>query len=224
MTTNSKTNEQDAPKIIVADDHEIYRHGLTLFLEHEGIEVIDYAATGRQAVIAAIKQQPDLLILDIAMPDIDGLVTLGILKFILPELPVIVLTALPDLIYLSRASDLGADGYFSKGVDNKTLANFIRTVISKYNTADGSVPPRNTTEDEEIYSYLKGKKPTNGSRLSKEEISIMKLISKGFDRDVIAEELEISRETLNVHLSKIFSKMAVSDRKPGDVKEMIEKF
>jgi DNA-binding NarL/FixJ family response regulator len=207
MTTNSNVAEQEKIKIIIADDHEIYRRGLTLFLEHEGMEVVDYAATGREAIKSTIKQQPDLLLLDIAMPDIDGLITLGIVKFLIPEMPVIILTALPDLLYLSRASDLGADGYFSKGVDNNKFANFIRTTVSKYRTSNGKSARRQPAEDKEIISYLGTKRPKNGRRLTKDEKSILKLISKGFDREVIAEEL-----------------MAVSDRDPDDIKNMIDKF
>lgn len=224
MTNNSEARDQDAIKVIVADDHEIYRRGLTLFLEHEGMDVIGYAATGREAVRAAIENRPDILLLDIAMPDIDGLIALGILKFLIPELPVVVLTALPDLVYLSRASDLGADGYFSKGVDNSKLANFIQTVVSKYRSSSDVKTHQKTSEDKEIYSYIKPKRPDNGRKLTEDEKSILKLLSKGFDKEIIAEELEISRDSLNVHLSKIFSKMAVSDRDPEDVKEMIDKF
>lgn len=224
MTNNSEARDQDAIKVIVADDHEIYRRGLTLFLEHEGMDVIGYAATGREAVRAAIENRPDILLLDIAMPDIDGLIALGILKFLIPELPVVVLTALPDLVYLSRASDLGADGYFSKGVDNSKLANFIRTVVSKYRTSNGEERRQKLSEDEEIMSYLGRKRPKNGRHLTQEEKAIVKLLSKGFDRDVVAEELEISRESLNIQLSKIFSKMAVSDRDPDEIKKMIDKF
>ena len=131
MTPTSKSTGQDTPTIVIADDHEIYRRGLKLFLEHAGMRVIASAATGSQAVDATIKHRPDILILDIAMPDLDGLAVLSIVKFLVPETRVIILTALGDRSYVSRTSELGADGYFSKGVENDYLIQTIRGIASK---------------------------------------------------------------------------------------------
>lgn len=128
MTTRSKSTEQDTPTIIIADDHEIYHRGLKLFLEHEGMSVIASAANGNQAVDATIKHRPDILILDLAMPELDGLAALSLVKYLAPKTRVIILTALEDRSYIKRATELGVDGYFSKGVENDHLIQAIRGV------------------------------------------------------------------------------------------------
>jgi DNA-binding NarL/FixJ family response regulator len=209
-TTNSKGTS--APTIVIADDHEIYRRGLTLFLEHEGMDVIDHSATGRQTVIAAIKHHPDVLVLDIAMPDIDGLIALSILKFLVPEMRIVVLTALPDSIYLSRAHELGADGYFSKGIDNKILAEFIHKLAANkkssndQNNGSGFYNPTGAGP----LMVENGKTSKKRSNLNVGEISILKLISKGFKNHEIAGQLAIPNDALEAQLQGIFSKLAVT--------------
>jgi DNA-binding NarL/FixJ family response regulator len=212
MTTNPKSTELQTPTILIADDHEIYRRGLTLFLEHEGMKVIGYAATGRQAVMATIKHHPDILVLDIAMPDIDGLVALTILKFLVPEIRIVVLTALPDSLYSTRAHELGADGYFSKGVDNNLLAEYIRDIA----TNNGS--STNTNTDSISHSpVVSNSSPLsdtqispNGRVLTEIEILILKLISKGYKNQRISDQLAITNDALKTQLQNIFSKLAVT--------------
>lgn len=216
MTNNtSKSAARHTPTIVIADDHEIYRRGLTLFLEHEGMEVIDHAATGRQAVIAAINHHPDILILDIAMPDLDGLIALTILKFLVPKIRIIILTALPDSRYLSRAIDLGADGFFSKGVDNHQLADYVREITlsngSSLTTKD--IPnPASLTEFRSIFPRNK-QKSMNGKTLTEKETLILALISMGYDNQKIGDHMAISLNTIKTHLRKIYSKLEVSDRR-----------
>jgi DNA-binding NarL/FixJ family response regulator len=209
-TTNSKGSS--APKVIIADDHEIYRRGLTLFLENEGMDVIDYAATGRQAVIATIKHHPDVLVLDIAMPDIDGLIALAILKFLVPDMRIVILTALPDSIYLSRAHELDADGYFSKGVDNNLLAEFVRNLADNKKSSNGQnngPGSYNPTGAGPILAE-NGKVSSNRSELTGREISILKLISNGYKNHEIADQLAIPGDALKAQLRDIFSKLAVT--------------
>jgi DNA-binding NarL/FixJ family response regulator len=223
-TTNSKGSS--APTIVIADDHEIYRRGLTLFLEHEGMNVIDYAATGRQAVIATIKHHPDVLVLDIAMPDIDGLIALTILKFLVPDMRIVVLTALPDSIYLSRAHELGADGYFSKGVDNNLLAEFVRKLTASKKSSNGQnygSGSYNPTGAGPILAE-NGKDSSNGRELTGKEISILKLISKGYKNQEIADQLAVSNDALKTQLQDIFSKIAVTKNNQSPTYGLLNEF
>ncbi len=214
MNTTSKSREPDAPTIVIADDHEIYRRGLKLFLEHEGMRVIASAATGSQAVDATLKHHPDILILDIAMPDLDGLAVLAIVKFLVPEIRVIILTALGDRLHVSRASELGADGYFSKGVENDYLIQTIRGIASSNGPSIFTKDIPTPTAPEELYSHLSNhqQKPSNGQNLTDKETLILSLISMGIDNQGIAEKLAITKNTLKTHTGKIYSKLGVSDR------------
>jgi len=226
MTTNPKSTEQQTPTILIADDHEIYRRGLTLFLEHEGMKVIGYAATGRQAVTATIKHQPDVLMLDIAMPDIDGLVALTILKFLVPETRIVILTALPDSIYLSRAHELGAEGYFSKGVDNNVLVKFVRDLAtnkgpSKYRN-NGSNSHAPIGADSFLSRFEKDS--SNGRELTGKEISILKLISKGYKYHEIEDKLAVSNNALKTQLQNIFSKLAVTKNNQSPTYGLLNEF
>ena len=214
MNTTSKSREPDAPTIVIADDHEIYRRGLKLFFEHEGMRVVASAATGSQAVDATLKHRPDTLILDLAMPDLDGLAVLAIVKFLVPEIRVIILTALGDRSHVSRASELGADGYFSKGVENDYLIETIRGIASSNGTSIFTKDIPTPTAPEELYSHLSKhqQKPSNGQNLTDKETLILSLISMGIDNQGIAEKLAITKNTLKTHTGKIYSKLGVSDR------------
>ncbi len=212
MTTNPKAPDLQTTTILIADDHEIYRRGLTLFLEHEGMKVIGYAATGRQAVMATIKHHPDILVLDIAMPDIDGLVALTILKFLVPEIRIVVLTALPDSLYSTRAHELGADGFFSKGTDNNLLAEFVRDIAAN----NGSSSNKDSSSISHSLAGSNSSLPSdtqissNGRVLTEIEILILNLISNGYKNQRIADQLAITNDALKTQLQNIFSKLAVT--------------
>lgn len=212
MTTDPKSPDLQTATILIADDHEIYRRGLTLFLEHEGMKVIGYAATGRQAVMATIKHHPDILVLDIAMPDIDGLVALTILKFLVPEIRIVVLTALPDSLYSTRAHELGADGFFSKGTDNNLLAEFVRDIAanngSSSNKDSGSISHSLAGSNSSLSSDTQIS--SNGRVLTEIEILILNLISNGYKNQRIADQLAITNDALKTQLQNIFSKLAVT--------------
>jgi DNA-binding NarL/FixJ family response regulator len=214
MITSSKLTEQDHPSVIIADDHEIYRRGLKLFLEHEGMRVIASAANGNQAVDLTSKYHPEILILDIAMPDLDGLAVLAIVKHTLPETRVIILTALDDRSYFSRAKELGAEAFLSKGVENDYLVEIIRGIAHDCESPIFMKPvPTPTAPKELSLLFLKEQeKSSNGQNLTDKETLIVSLISMGIDNQGIAEKLSITKNTLKTHVGKIYAKLGVSDR------------
>jgi DNA-binding NarL/FixJ family response regulator len=214
MTAASKSPVQDTPTIVIADDHEIYRRGLKSFLEHEGMRVIASAATGSQAVDATLKHRPDILILDIAMLDLDGLAVLSIVKFLVPETRVIILTALRDPSYVSRARELGVDGYFSKGVENDYLVQTIRGIEcgSGSSIFTKTIPTPTVPKELNLPFPRNKQKSSNGHSLTKKETLILSLVSMGIDNQVIGERASITQNTLKTHLRKIYSKLDVSDR------------
>jgi DNA-binding NarL/FixJ family response regulator len=214
MTKTNDSKEQYSPTVVIADDHEIYRRGLKLFLEHEGIHVIDSASTGSQAVDATIKHRPEILLLDLAMPDLDGLAVLSIVRFVAPETRVIILTALEDRSFIKRAIELGAEGYFSKGVENDSLIEAIRGSARTYEESVDRKSIRTPTLPQDLKLLIPKDKQKNSTRqrLTDKETLILSLLSMGIDNQNIAKRVSITNNTLKTHLRKIYFKLGVSER------------
>jgi DNA-binding NarL/FixJ family response regulator len=202
------------PRVVIADDHELFRQVLTLTLEEAGMEVVYAASNGRQAVEAVLECKPDAVLLDIVMPEMDGLAALAIIKYLTPETPVILITALAEPLYLARAGELGADGYFSKGVKREELVSTIRSVIAGESTGaalrhSGDPQPPSIPG----FAFPKGEsKPAKQHDLTDQESLILSLIAMGLDNQAIMDKLHISKNTLKTHTRNIFSKLDVSDR------------
>jgi DNA-binding NarL/FixJ family response regulator len=116
-------------RILIADDEECFSQILKISLEKDGFEVIEVVDTGRKAVDATITHKPDCLILDIAMPEMDGLAALANIKFLAPETRVIVASALIKQCIKTRAMELGADAFFSKDGSIEELVSMICALI-----------------------------------------------------------------------------------------------
>src|SRR5688572_4299184 len=120
-------------KIVVADDHEVVRSGLESMLAGTDIKIVGEASSGEQAVKLALKHNPDVVVLDIRMPDGDGLNALGRIKLDRPEMPVMMLSTFDNPTYVARAVALGACGYILKGATKEKLIAAIRTAASGEN-------------------------------------------------------------------------------------------
>lgn len=214
MTTVSESTGQDPPTIVIADDHAIYRRGLQLFLEHESMRVVASAATGNQAVDLTIEHRPDVLILDLAMPDLDGLAVLAIVRHAVPETRVIILTALDDRSYFTRANELGAEAFFSKGVENDYLVETIRGVAGDHETTKftKTIPTPTAPKEHSLLFPEENEKSLSGHNLTDKETLIVSFVSMGIGNKEIAERVSITNNTLKTHLRKIYSKLGVSDR------------
>jgi two-component system NarL family response regulator len=202
------------PRVIIADDHELFRKALSLTLEGGGINIIEAVSSGKQAVDSAIKHNPDILILDIVMPDLDGLAALSIIKYLAPEIKVVVITSIADPEYMSRAGELGADAFFSKGVTSKMLINTIHALAteetSKLEIEDINEPAAPTVPC--IHLSAKDSNFSNDQNLTDQEIVVLSLISIGHDNNSILDQLCISKNTLKSHISNIYGKIGVNDR------------
>jgi DNA-binding NarL/FixJ family response regulator len=214
MTETIKQTELETPTIVIADDHEIYRRGLKAFLEHEGMSVIASVATGNQAVDDTIKLRPDILIVDLVMPDLDGFAVLTLVKYLVPETRVIILTALRDRSLVKRASELGADGFFSKGVENDNLIQTIQGIAGGNGSSvfTKTIPVPTVPKEFPPPSSKNKEKSSNGQSLTKKETLILSLISMGIDNHEIGKRVSITQNTLKTHMRKIYSKLGVSDR------------
>jgi DNA-binding NarL/FixJ family response regulator len=214
MTSKSKKPKLIIPRVVIADDHDLFREILTLTLEGAGMDVVYAASTGREAVDAVNKHTPDLVLLDVVMPEMDGLAALSVIKFMFPEIPVIMITAMVDPLYFARAGELGAEGYYSKGVEANELVTAIQSILA------GEKPQVTTMRTKEPappampgFAFPKEEpKPPITEELTEQEGLILSLIAMGFDNQHIMDKLHITKNTLKTHTRNIYSKLGVSDR------------
>jgi two-component system, NarL family, invasion response regulator UvrY len=191
-------------RILIADDHAVVRQGLIQIVsDTSDIVVSDEASNGREVLTKTSKNKYDVVVLDIAMPDINGLDILNEIKKQNPELPVLMLSIYPEEQYALRALKAGASGYLTKKVAPKELIGAIRKVYSggKYITS---------TLAERLAIYLaEGEKPPH-ENLSDREFQVMFMIAEGKRIKDIAKTLFISHKTVSSYKSRIFEKMGMT--------------
>jgi len=213
QTEDRATKGGDAPTILVADDHGLIREGLKIVLERDGMRVVGFAATGRQAVEMTQSLEPDVVILDIRMPDMDGLEALAAIKSARPETTVLMLTSYGNPEYLYRSISLGAAGFLTKEGDPNQISQAIRTVIEGESIIDSKL----LRDSLKALSAATGK-PSRGMKkmdvpsLTEQEIRILTLIAEGLTNADIADALCVSPNTVKTHVHNIFVKLGVSDR------------
>ncbi len=204
------TKTKQAIRILVADDHAIFRDGLRKLLEGaEDVQIIGEAANGVECTKMLAKLKPDILLLDLRMPEKDGLGVLEEVNFDNTGTRVIVLTAAEDDRDVVRAMRLGARGVVLKQSASDLLLKSIRKV------ADGEIWLDNRMTAEVIDAFKKSAEA--GARrekplLSDREKEIVQLVAQGFRNREIGEKLFISEQTVKNHLHNIFDKLGVSDR------------
>jgi DNA-binding NarL/FixJ family response regulator len=194
-------------RLLVADDHEVVRAGVTLFVRESNITIVAEASDGAQALQLAQHHRPDVVLLDVRMPEIDGMSCLSKLKAELPQIPVVIFTAYENPTYMARAVALGASGYLIK---NATQAELVAAVQQ---VANGE----NLWSREELRS-VSG--PLTNSRsmpeldvpLTKRESEVLKQLALGLCNKEIAQALAISYETVKEHVQHVLRKLGVSDR------------
>lgn len=193
-----------AISILLADDHSIMRQGLKQLLEMEDdLKVIGEAGTGGETIKKAGELQPDIILLDINLPDMSGLKVLQILKEQNCSSKVIVLTIHDDWEYVNRTVKLGARGYLLKDVEAQSLYRAIRDV----NSGKTYIHP-NLAWD----IITQKQKTLSTGKLTSREKEILGLISQGFSNADIADKLVISEKTVRNHVSNIYRKLQVNDR------------
>jgi len=209
-----KVKKNTAPRVAIVDDHDLFRKIFTLTLEGAGMEVCCTASDGEQAVKAILEHKPDITLLDIAMPEMDGLAALSILKYMAPEIPILVISSMTDPVYMARAIELGAEGFFSKGVSPTELITAIQAILSgeklRIEPGQGINPPVPT-----IPGFAFPKEEPNTPEvddLTDQERLILSLIAMGNGNPIIMEKLHISKNTIKTHMRNIFSKLDVTDR------------
>ncbi len=194
--------------IVIADDHAMVREGLRQILELDGtIKVVGEANDGYECLNIVNKTNPDVILMDINMPNLDGLQVLKIMRQQKMNNKVIMLTIHNDVDYLIKALDVQCNGYVLKDSDSDTLKNAIIAV----NNGETFIEPDMTAQlNASLAKRDVMKEKLN--ELTKREIEVLKLIAKGMLNKEIASYLQISERTVKNHVSNIFKKISVSDR------------
>jgi DNA-binding NarL/FixJ family response regulator len=195
--------------VVIADDHPMIRQGLRLALDHlPGIQVIGEATTGQQAVELAESLQPDVLIMDINMPEGNGIDATRALTQSSPHVSVLILTMFDDDASVFQAMRAGARGYLLKGAGEHEIERAVRGVADGEAIFGPAVAQR-------VLDYLSGTRPpqpTAFPELSEREREVLSLLAEGRSNPDIARRLYLSPKTVRNHVSNIFTKLQVADR------------
>lgn len=191
-------------RILVADDHRMVRAGLrSLLAAVEDVQVVAEAADGAQAVQAVADSAPDLVLMDLSMPMLDGIAATRAIRTAHPGVRVVVLSSFDDQGRVRQALAAGATGYVLKDCTPEELLTAIRSAAAGHAPLDprvaGALLPR--TEG-----------PTVAEQLSQREIQVLRLASQGLANKQIGRSLGIAERTVKVHLGNIFRRIGVSDR------------
>ncbi len=191
----------DTITALIVDDHEVVREGLRLTLSRAAhIQIVGEAADGAAAIELTLRRRPDVVIMDVRMPGMDGLEATRLLIEQAPDSKVLIFTAYSERSLLSRAFDSGATGYILKEAPHETLVRAIEKVAAGEGYVDPALMP----------AFLSGKEQTD--MLSRREREILQLLANGLSNADVAKQLFISQETVKSHVRHILTKLEADTR------------
>jgi DNA-binding NarL/FixJ family response regulator len=209
-----------AIRVLLADDHEVVRRGLRSLFEDTDIQVVAEASSGQEALKMVKEKKLDVVLLDVRMPDIDGLNVLGRIKLDHPDLPVLMVSTYDNPTYVARAVALGAAGYVLKDSDRNKLLAAVRGAATgdavwtreELRRVTGALATPRLNAEVEV-------------PLTQRESEVLKQLALGLTNKEIAQALHISYETVKEHVQHILRKIGVTDRTQAAVwavrKEMV---
>jgi DNA-binding NarL/FixJ family response regulator len=200
-------------RVLIADDHPLTREALAGLLTANGFEVVALAEGGAEAIVLAGESQPDLVVLDLTMPDVDGLTALPKVREAAPETAVVVLTAAEDDANLLTAIRLGAAGYLLKNEPPERIVEFLQGVAHGEAALSGAVA-RRLLDQVRDGGLQHGVVPESiAERLSARELEVLLLLDQHLGTDEIAARLFISEHTVRSHVKNLLAKLGVSSRR-----------
>jgi NarL family two-component system response regulator LiaR len=193
--------------VLIVDDHGVVRQGLRTYLElMDDIEVTGEAENGIEAVTLVQQHQPDVVLMDLVMPEMDGIEAIRQTSKISPSTKVIVLTSFADDEKVFPAIQAGATGYLLKDVSPRNLASAIRAV----HAGETHLHPEITKM---LVDHVTGPKTEQGpDDLTPRELEVLRLLAQGLSNREIAQALSISEKTVKTHVSSILAKLHLADR------------
>jgi DNA-binding NarL/FixJ family response regulator len=197
-------------RVVLADDHAVVRKGIREFLEEAGdIEVVAEAVSGTEAVALTLQHRPEVVVLDIQMPELSGVEAARQIKAQAPEVGVLVLTAYDDDPYIFAMLQAGASGYVLKNAPSEELVRAVRAVARGESALDPAVSAKVMAQ------LARGKPPgaqTAVEGLTERELVVLRLAARGYTNRAIGRQLGISDRTVQGHLANIFGKLGVNTR------------
>lgn len=187
-------------RVLLAEDHKIVRQGTRLFLEHAGISVVGEATTGTEAIRLAREVQPDVVLMDIHLPELTGIEATRRIRHENDQVRILVLTAYDDPPYVHALLEAGADGYVLKTAELSELLRALYEVAAGKTAFDASVLAKATQHDAAL------------EPLSKREIEVLAYAARGLTNKQIGSALYLSDRTIQGHLQNIYHKMNVTTR------------
>jgi NarL family two-component system response regulator YdfI len=195
-------------RILVADDHLIIRQGLRLILETEdGFEMVGEAADGAEAVSLCADLKPDVVLMDLRMPGMDGLAAIERLRVEQPEVAVVILTTFNEDDLMMRGLRAGAKGYLLKDTDRETLFNTVRAAARGETLLKPEIIARVLSKAGET-----GAQAASATDLTERELEVLRAVAQGERSKEIAVRLGISERTVKAHLASIYNRLGVDSR------------
>ena len=197
---------EDLIRVIIADDHLVVRHGLRGFLEtYADIQVVAGADNGVQAVALAREHVPDVILMDLLMPEMSGIEAIEQIMVFSPAIHIIVLTSYTEDEHLFPAMRAGAQGYLLKDVEPEDLVNAIRAAVRGQATLHPRVAAR-------LVRGMEHPDDDSLDDLTERELDVLRLVAQGKSNKEIAETLVIAEGTVKSHVSNILSKLHLAHR------------
>ncbi|TML88773.1 MAG: response regulator transcription factor [Actinobacteria bacterium] len=195
-------------RLLLADDHRMLREGLRRTLEEEGLEVVGEAADGEEALRLAAKLRPDVVLMDVTMPVLDGVEATRQLHDHLPEIPVVILTMHSDREVLARAIRAGAAGYLVKDCSTDEVVRTVRLAANGETALSPELAASMLAEAQRADTPAEELDPI----ISRREEEVLQLVADGLSTSEVAAKLYISIKTVKNHLASIYEKLDSRDR------------
>lgn len=213
----------DKIKILIADDHTVFRQGTRKLLEQEpDLEIVAEAGDGQEAVKLATDSCPDVALMDVSMPIMDGIEATRQIKALCPHTAVLILSAYDDDEFVFGLMEAGAAGYLLKSVHSRELIAAIRSVREGEAVLHPAIARKVLTRFVPSSGERHRAKATPAGPLSEREMTIIKLMVRGLSNREIATELHLSVRTVHGHLGQIFNKLNVNSRLEAAVRALKE--
>ena len=208
-------------RVIIADDHAVVREGTRRILEQEkDIEVVAEASDGEEAIALANTFKPDVILMDISMPRLDGIEATKKIKQLNPGIVILILTAYDDDQFIFSLLEAGAAGYLLKSIHSHELIDAIRSVHAGESVLHPAVARKILNRFGKTIEKPQKKEPVEV--LSDREMEVLKLVTEGLSNKDIADKLSLSIRTVQGHLGNIFNKLMVSSRTEAVVRALKE--
>ena len=195
-------------RLLLADDHRMLREGLRRTLEEEGLEVVGEAADGEEALRLAAKLRPDVVLMDVTMPVLDGVEATRQLHEHLPDIPVVILTMHADREVLARAIRAGAAGYLVKDCSTDDVVRTVRLAANGETALSPELAASMLAEAQRVDTPAEELEPI----ISRREEEVLQLVADGLSTSEVAAKLYISIKTVKNHLASIYEKLDSRDR------------